>query len=147
MPFRHTSGGAVSSPVPWVCGVSCTSPKRVSGSIFSLCERTHWLFDIVSPKAWGFRANPKGGGTGVNCWEANQKSNKQGESCLFFWGTLGVGLLPALLLERFYTSLVDPGFAPPFGKGVSKKYRVQGQKWKHLLQGKDVDSVAIFAFK
>ena len=40
---------------------------------------TDWLFDFVSkvgvasvsPKAWGLSTNPEGGGTEVNCWEAN----------------------------------------------------------------------------
>ena len=37
---------------------------------------------------------------------------------LIISGVLRCGLFASLLWERFCTSLVDPGFAPPLGKGV-----------------------------
>ena len=74
--------------------------------------------------------NPKGGGTGVHCWEANQKSNKPGRSCLLFLGVLRCGAFACSVVGALLFLVVDPGFAPRSEK-VCKKDRVQGQKWTH----------------
>ena len=75
----------------------------------SVAARRKAGVDSVSPKAWGPRTNPEGGGTGVDCCGAKGKSSCRGESCLslfFFFGgggggSLGVGFFAGSRLSRF----------------------------------------------
>ena len=94
---------------------------------------TDWPVDFVSkpgvasvsPKTWGYRTNPEGGGTGVSCRGETKCRAAGGELHIISGGSLGWVFLPAL----FGVTLVfDSGSTPPFGKSGKSSIHVTWAK-------------------